>query len=177
MHLSRVVHRDIKSDNSLVFSRPQGAKIADLGRSKNTAEPARNLAYVLALSGKMREARTVLGKVTAPEVSPAVIATRGLIDLLSGDVPSGIAGYRRAGELAVEQGKDRVAQLAALNLDVAVRHVDPEVLARLGIEVAPQVEIPSSSEDDPGIWLLATRAEHDGVKLSLPEIAEPVDPR
>ena len=44
MHLSRVVHRDVKSDNSLVFSRPQVAKIADLGRSKNTAEPARFVA-------------------------------------------------------------------------------------------------------------------------------------
>lgn len=41
MHLSSVVHRDVKSDNSLVFSRPQGAKIADLGRSKHTAEPKR----------------------------------------------------------------------------------------------------------------------------------------
>jgi len=44
MHLSNVVHRDVKSDNSLVFSRPQGAKIADLGRSKNTADPSRFVA-------------------------------------------------------------------------------------------------------------------------------------
>jgi Flp pilus assembly protein TadD len=147
-------------------------KAIALGRDAVTRAPGdslllNNLAYVLALSGRTREARAVLSKVTAPDVSPAVIATRGLTDLLSGDVAAGIAGYRRAGELAVEQGNDRVAQLATLNLDVALRYVDPGILARLGIEVAPEVEIPSSSEDDPGIWLLATRAEHDGVRLSL----------
>jgi Flp pilus assembly protein TadD len=136
-----------------------------------------NLAYVLALSGEVREARAVLGKVTTPDVSPAVVATRGLIDLLSGDVPAGIAGYKRAGALAVEQGKELVAQLAALNLDVALRRVDPEVLTRLGIEVAPQVEIPKSSEDDPGIWLLATRAEHDGVRLIWSRDSGALDPR
>jgi Flp pilus assembly protein TadD len=149
-------------------------KAIELGRDAVTRAPGdslllNNLAYVLALSGKTREARVVLGKVTTPDVSPAVIATRGLIDLLSGDVSGGIAEYERAGELAVEQGKERVAQLAALNLDVALRRVDPDILNRLEIEVTPQFEIPSSSEDDPGIWLLATRAEHDGVRVSLPE--------
>lgn len=151
-------------------------KAIELGRDAVTRAPGdslllNNLAYVLALSGKMREARAVLGKVTTPDVSPAVIATRGLIDLLGGDVSGGIAEYERAGELAVEQGKERVAQLAALNLDVALRRVDPDILKRLEIQVAPQFEIPSSSEDDPGIWLLATRAEHDGVPVSLPETA------
>jgi Flp pilus assembly protein TadD len=151
-------------------------KAIELGRDAVTRAPGdslllNNLAYVLALSGKTREARVVLGKVTTPDVSPAVIATRGLIDLLGGDVSGGIAEYERAGELAVQQGKERVAQLAALNLDVALRRVDPGILNRLEIEVAPQFEIPSSSEDDPGIWLLATRAEHDGVAVSLSETA------
>src|ERR1039458_2159346 len=40
MHLRQVVHRDIKADNSLVFSDTQSAKIADLGRSKDTSQPS-----------------------------------------------------------------------------------------------------------------------------------------
>lgn len=149
------------------------ARAIELGRDAITRAPGdalllNNLAYVLALNGQTREARAVLNKVTTPDVSPAVIATRGLIDLLSANIAAGIAGYERAGELAVEQGKEKLAQLAALNLDVALRRVDPETLKRLEIEVAPQLEIPASSEDDPGVWLLATRAGHDGVVVGLP---------
>lgn len=148
----------------------------ELGRDAITRAPGdslllNNLAYVLALSGKTREARTVLGKVRMPDSSPAVIATRGLIDLLSGDVSVGIAGYERARERAIEQGAERVAQLATLNLDMALRRVDPATLNKLDIELAPQLEIPSSCKDDPGIWVLAKRAEHDGVPVSLSETA------
>ncbi len=44
MHLEQVVHRDIKSDNSLVYSAPQQARIADLGRSKDTRASSRFIA-------------------------------------------------------------------------------------------------------------------------------------
>jgi serine/threonine protein kinase len=40
MHLARIVHRDLKAENILIFeTRPPSAKVSDLGRSKNTAEP------------------------------------------------------------------------------------------------------------------------------------------
>jgi serine/threonine protein kinase len=41
MHLNGVVHRDVKADNSLVMERPPMAKIADLGRARDTAAPSR----------------------------------------------------------------------------------------------------------------------------------------
>jgi eukaryotic-like serine/threonine-protein kinase len=41
MHLRRIVHRDVKADNALVFERPEIAKVADLGRSHDTNEPPR----------------------------------------------------------------------------------------------------------------------------------------
>jgi serine/threonine protein kinase len=41
MHLQRIVHRDIKADNSLVFERPARAVVADLGRSHDTREAPR----------------------------------------------------------------------------------------------------------------------------------------
>jgi eukaryotic-like serine/threonine-protein kinase len=44
MHLRDMVHRDVKSENSLVHSSPQCAKIADLGRAKHTVGPPRFLA-------------------------------------------------------------------------------------------------------------------------------------
>jgi eukaryotic-like serine/threonine-protein kinase len=44
MHLARMVHRDVKSENGLVHSAPQCAKVADLGRAKHIAEPPRFIA-------------------------------------------------------------------------------------------------------------------------------------
>lgn len=41
MHLQRMVHRDAKADNALVFSRAPIAKISDLGRSCHTEQPRR----------------------------------------------------------------------------------------------------------------------------------------
>ncbi|HEV8686638.1 MAG TPA: protein kinase, partial [Gaiellaceae bacterium] len=41
MHLRRFVHRDVKSENGLVFEDDPKARISDLGRSKNTRDDAR----------------------------------------------------------------------------------------------------------------------------------------
>ena len=41
MHLNRIVHRDIKSENALVFESPPRAKVADLGRARDTQLPPR----------------------------------------------------------------------------------------------------------------------------------------
>jgi serine/threonine protein kinase len=44
MHFNRLVHRDIKSDNVLIFEgRPPKAKLADFGRSKDTRQAPRAL--------------------------------------------------------------------------------------------------------------------------------------
>jgi Flp pilus assembly protein TadD len=130
-----------------------------------------NLAYVLALSGNTREARAVIGKVTMPDMSPAVIATRGLIDVLSNNVAAGIVEYERAGTLAVAQGRERIAELAALNLDVALRRIDPATLKGMSIDLPPQLVIPDSVKDDPSVWLLAKRAEREGIAIGWTEDA------
>jgi serine/threonine protein kinase len=41
MHLRRTVHRDVKAENALMFRNNPCAKVTDLGRSKDTREPAR----------------------------------------------------------------------------------------------------------------------------------------
>jgi eukaryotic-like serine/threonine-protein kinase len=41
MHLRKIVHRDIKADNVLVFDKPVAAKVADLGRGHDTTKPPR----------------------------------------------------------------------------------------------------------------------------------------
>ena len=48
MHQRQIVHRDLKADNILLFPRGVIAKIADLGRSKNTKEPPNNPAHLYA---------------------------------------------------------------------------------------------------------------------------------
>lgn len=41
MHLQKIVHRDVKADNSLIFDGPVHAEIADLGRAHDTREAPR----------------------------------------------------------------------------------------------------------------------------------------
>lgn len=43
MHLKRLVHRDVKSANALVYSDEPNGRLTDLGRSKDAREPARFL--------------------------------------------------------------------------------------------------------------------------------------
>jgi Flp pilus assembly protein TadD len=140
-----------------------------LKRAPGDALLVNNLAYVLALAGRTREARTVLGKLTEREDTPALVATRGLVEMLAGNVRAGLTGYVDARELAVKQGSDRVALLATLNLKLALHRVDRATLSKLGLDVTETVVFPCSAEDDPVVWLLTRRAEHEGIPVSWSE--------
>lgn len=137
-----------------------------LKRAPGDALLVNNLAYVLALAGRTREARTVLGKLPERKATPALIATRGLVDMLSGNVRAGLTGYADARDLAMKEGNERVARLASLNLKLALRRVDLTTLRNLGENVIEPVVFPSAAEDDPVVWLLARRAEHEGIPIS-----------
>jgi serine/threonine protein kinase len=58
MHLDQVVHRDVKCENGLVFEQRKGSvvcKVADLGRSRDTRQPARfDAAAYIAGRGDLR---------------------------------------------------------------------------------------------------------------------------
>jgi Flp pilus assembly protein TadD len=124
-----------------------------------------NVAYALALEGRTREARTVLGKIATTETTPAVVATRGLVEMISGNVRVGMKGYADAGALASKQGDEAIARLAELNLELALLHMDRDVLLKLDIEAPQALQLKGSAADDPAVWLLGKRAEHEGIPV------------
>jgi tetratricopeptide (TPR) repeat protein len=157
--------------------RPQEA--IELGRSALKRAPGdallvNNLAFRLALSGELSEARAVLRKLRTREDAPAVLATKGLVELLAGNVGAGIDGYRRAEARALKQGNERLAQLAGLNLQFALRRADPAALAKHHVQLEAAVSIPPSMGDDPAAWLLGLRAEHEQIPIIWAE-DEPAD--
>jgi Flp pilus assembly protein TadD len=146
----------------------------DLGFDALTRAPAdallvNNLAYALALAGRGREARVVLRKVTTPEPAPALLATRGLVEMVSGNITAGIEGYESARELATKQGNERLAGLATLNLQLALRRLDSGAVRGLDVDVRGAASLPRSAEDDPAVWLLAKRIEHEGIQVEWGE--------
>lgn len=120
MHLGEVVHRDIKSENSLVYSAPQQAKIGDLGRGKHTREPSRFVAEAyVAGRGDMRFAPPELLWLCGTE-DPADMARVDLFLLgsLLFEVATGV------GISAAAFADPRAIHVAAGQLPAAARRVD-----------------------------------------------------
>jgi tetratricopeptide (TPR) repeat protein len=117
-----------------------------------------NLGYALALAGDYGRARRLL-----PDETDDVhlIATRGLVELLSGRTDEGLAAYDRAESLANKQGDEELTALVRYNrvlfLTVAMHRQHDSA------EETNTLELPSDWEDDPNLVLLAHIAEREGV--------------
>lgn len=107
---------------------------------------ANDVSYSLAMSGDLMAARRVL---PPGDASPLVIATRGLISVLSGDVETGIQQYRAA---AVRAEVERDTFLAAL-----IRYRADLLLASLSDSPDDLPDPPAEFRNSPG-FLLQRRA-------------------
>jgi Flp pilus assembly protein TadD len=119
-----------------------------------------NVAYALALSGRLEEARALLGRIDATD-NVYLIATRALVDILSGEWERGLREYDQAYELAQQSEDERLAQRVRLNRALAVwraRDLNKE-------EASVALELPEEWRKDPHIVLLKRIAEREGVPI------------
>jgi Flp pilus assembly protein TadD len=98
-------------------------RAADVGRVVLRRVPAawmlaNNIAYALAMDGRLEEAAEVLPRQVD---SPFIIATDALIKFLSGDAESGTSGYQQAANLAKESGDSGLAALVGLRAYILLR--------------------------------------------------------
>jgi tetratricopeptide (TPR) repeat protein len=109
-----------------------------------TDELVNNLAYACALGGRFKEARDVLRE--SPSRSPYLLATEGLVEILSGNIERGVVLYESAYELALEQSFDP-------ELPAMVRLNEALALHRAGAAQGLDVALPDGWQGHP-YWLL-----------------------
>jgi tetratricopeptide (TPR) repeat protein len=125
-----------------------------------------NTAYALALSGQATAAREMIALAGQDaETNVALTATRALADLVSGDMSSGVAGYQRAQELALESGDDFLAQLVSFNAAMAMQAVgtDPYLNTSAAGVFA---ELSDEWANSPSFWAAAHRLRRDMARHS-----------
>jgi len=132
-----------------------------LARAGHTQELVNNVAYVLALAGKLSEADQLLPRETGGSVF--LTATRALVDILAGRIEEGIKGYDRAYELATKHSDPDLPQLVLANRQLALYRASKRGLVDLG-DVT--VMLPSGWETHPHFALVKWKAEREGVDCS-----------
>ena len=118
-----------------------------------------NLAYALALAGRLDNAKRVLPADAGDSVF--LSATRALVDVLGGQVKEGFAGYKRAFDLAQKHPDDSLAPLVHLHWVLAVhRFVQKKGLQDVEI---PPLELPPGWESEPRFVLISQLAEREHI--------------
>jgi tetratricopeptide (TPR) repeat protein len=98
---------------------PEAERIGQIGLRRMPSEIVirNNLAFALAMEGKLNEARSVLGVLFDGE-EPYCLATAGLIRMRSGQIAEGLTTYNRAIDLAEESGQADIADLVRQRLAI-----------------------------------------------------------
>jgi hypothetical protein len=132
-----------------------------LRRTGRTRQLVNNTAYALALAGKLEDARNLLPD---PGDSVFLTATHALIDILSGHINEGVAGYDRAEELASRDSTLRadLPELVRINKQLALWRAWKRGL----IDVAVELKLPEDWKSRPEVALMALRAEREGLAVS-----------
>jgi tetratricopeptide (TPR) repeat protein len=118
-----------------------------------------NLAYALALASRYAEARRLISRV---EDDVHVLATRGLIELLSGQTQAGHSFYDDAARLAEERSDSELVELVRYNeaLFASLAHQR----SGQGVEAEDlRVEFPHDWKDDASLVLLVALADREGI--------------
>jgi hypothetical protein len=113
-----------------------------------------NTAYALSLAGRPHEAKQVLDRLGDRSVGHvALTATRALADLVGGNEDAGIAGYRRAYEIAKERGDDDYATLVLLNAALSTKHLESEL--------AHRIDVAEDLAELPNFWVVSHRIRRE----------------
>ena len=116
-----------------------------------------NTAYAMALAGDPTRAKRLLDRLSdARRERVEVVATYALIELLLGRTEPGLAGYRRAFEMAVSGGDEPLADLVAVNSMLARHHAGLEV--EQDTLEGPRLErLASAASSRPMTWIVCQR--------------------
>ena len=138
-----------------------------LKRNPMAKQLGNNVAYALALAGRLDEARALL---PAETHDVYIAATKALVALLSGDIEGGRGGYERARKLAVDRGDEELAALVAYHAFLYQARALKEWHAAEGRRLV--LELPQDWMGDPHLVLIARIAIREGVPLSVREAPE-----
>lgn len=121
-------------------------------------------AYVLALAGNAKEARSVLGEVD--KTSYLMTATLGLVEMALGRIAQGMAYYRQAAELADKEPDGEVVRaLMTCHQTLALRRLnllDRDTLFEIRAGALPPVDLPDDWANRPDFKLLESVAARHG---------------
>ena len=136
----------------------------------STQQLVNNVAYALAAAGRLKEARSLLPNDLGESVY--LTATAALIDILSGDVDQGVAGYDRAHELARRRAaiQPELAYLVLLHKAIALRRAGRS-------EGEVEIDPPAEFRDNPGVVLAQQVAKRAGLPCAIAASDTVIQPR
>lgn len=122
-----------------------------------------NAAYAFALSGSVREARDTLTRYSGSETYH-LAATRGLVEIASGNVLEGLRLYRKAA-MAADDDPEQLGRTAmTLHQHMALRRlgVDTRESLQVAASALPEVVLPIGWMESPALVLLHRVASRQG---------------
>jgi hypothetical protein len=160
---------DIEGD----FEQAARIGLGGVRRAPDDVALINNTAYALAFAGDAARAKRLLGSLRERAHNRVeVVATGALVELLTGRVGEGLAGYRRAWELARAAGDELLADLVAANAALARHHAGlaphPVGVAGDGVDLdaATLGRLASAARSRPWPWLVGWRLRREmGVDL------------
>jgi tetratricopeptide (TPR) repeat protein len=167
--LATLLVSDVEGD----FEQAARIGLGGLRRAPANMALINNTSYALAFAGDAAQAKQLLrrlGQQSRDRVE--VVATGALVELLMGRVEEGLAGYRRAWQMARAADDEPLADLVAANAALACHHAGltpcPTGIASNGVDLDATIlgRLALAARSRPGPWLVSQRLRRElGVDL------------